>query len=61
MPLTGLADIALTVGLVGVIWIAGALLIKADELIEFRRTAARRALHAPRSAALRTGSLPRKR
>lgn len=48
MVLAGFADLGLTVGLISLIWIGGAVLIKADDLLESRRSAVRWAMSSRR-------------
>ncbi len=53
MDLSGLAGMALTIGLIALIWLGGAVLIKAGDLLERRRAAARRDTWPARKRALR--------
>jgi hypothetical protein len=54
---TGVVEVAFTLGLIVVIWLGGAILIKAEDLLELRRAAARRAVSSARNRALRLGGL----
>lgn len=50
MPLSGMANIGLTVGLVALIWVIGAVLIKFGDMVEMRREAENRVRRRPHRA-----------
>ena len=52
MAWSGVADLAFTLALIGLIWVAGAILIKASDIAGLRRAAARHAHQRERRAGL---------